>query len=361
MADIGTLIQNIERDGTVRTIMRNPRAQFGTAARPLLGATLLPEVEVPENAYREEAIRLRTIIANAGTRYGPAQKKGGDLVASFLVELSHSDIARELTSRDFDALRRLVGASDVEAMARLIDFMDRVNLGLVELNEVMRWQAIVSAAVTLTGDNGYSETVSYANPSGHRANAAGTWSSDAYDPFDGDIFPRMDLLASKGYQVNRIISSRNVVSILGGNDKVKARTGVATINASGQITSVAGRASLTAINDALQRDGLPPIEMYDLLYRNQTGTARFLASNVFVMVATTGQDATVDQGDSQRILNDTLGYMAIGTPAGQDTPGRAMYMQAFRNKPPRVEAEAWQASLPVVTEPEAIAVIAAIA
>ena len=78
------------------------------------------------------------------------------------------------------------------------------------------------------------------------------------------------------------------------------------------------------------------------------------------MLATTGRDATLDLGDSEQLLTDTLGYTAIGRAAGQAQPGRVVRMEAFDNKPPRIEGEAWQTSLPVITEPEAIGVIAAI-
>jgi hypothetical protein len=361
MPDLITLVKNAMADGTFATIARNAGAQFGTPARRYLGATILPEKTVMKNMYREEGVRYRTIIANDGTRYSPAQKKKGELFGSMLVELGHSDIAREITAEEYDALIDYLQRNvSMEAMAQIIDWVDvTLNRALLEHNEKQRWQAIVSASITRLGDNEYTEIVSYPNPSGHRANAGGTWSSDAYDPFD-DILARADLLEGKGFTVNRIIASRPVISILSGNDKVKARTGVATISVTGQIQATAGRASLDAMNMALEKDGLPPIERYDLQYRTQTGTARFLASNVFVMLATTGRDETIDLGDNEELLTDTLGYTAIGRAAGQATPGRVVRMEAFDNKPPRIEGEAWQTSLPVITEPEAIAVIGGI-
>ena len=362
MADIATLVNQLMTDGTVPTLALNTGAQFGIAPRTYLGAELLPERLVDENAYREEAIRYRTVIANDGTRYSPSQKKGAEILGSFLVELGNSDITTEFTARAYDALLRMLGTNiTMDASAQLIDFLDRtVNLALVEKNEKQRWEAIVSASVVRTGDNAYTETVTYSNPASHRSAAGGTWSTDSYDPFD-DILAKADLLASKGYTVGRIITSRTVLAILAGNDKVKARTGVATINASGQITATAGRASSSAINDALNRDGLPPLETYDLQYRTQTGTGYFLARTVFVMVATTGQDETLDMGDNERIVNDTLGYVGVGRAAGQSAAGRVLRLESHSDKPPRVIGEGWQTSLPVITAPEAIAVITGIA
>lgn len=358
--DLASLVNQLMEDGTVRALALNTAAMFGITPRRYIGAELLPERTVDENTYREDAVRFRTVIANSGTRYSPVQKKGGDLVGSFLVELGNSDIGREITARDYDALVKLLqNATTMEATANLMRFADRtLNGALIEYNEKQRWDAIVSASVVRTGDNGYSETVSYSNPANHRAAAGGVWSNDAYDPFT-DILAMADLLEGKGYTVGRIITSRTVLSILSGNDKVKTRTGVATINTSGQIAATPGRASSDAINMALARDGLPPIETYDLLYHTQTGSGRFLPSTVFVMVATTGRDETIELSDTAEnlIISDTIGYTAIGRATGQPTPGRVIRMTAKEDKPPRVEGEGWQTSLPVITDPEAMAVI----
>lgn len=358
MADLYTTLQQMRADGTIETIARNPLAQFGRRARPYLGASLLPEQFVLENQYREETIRYRTVVANDGTRYSPVQKKGADLTGSFLVELAHSDIGQEFSGRDYDALLRLLSQNaSMEAIVALTRWADTVgNLALVENNERMIWEAIVGASVALRGDNKYAETVAYSNPAAHRVAEAASWSTDSTDIF-ADIATGVDKLASLGYTVNRLITSRPVVSIMAGNDTVKSRVGFAVVNASGQIESAGGRASIAAINGALQADGLPPIEQYDLQYRTSTGTGYFLARDVMVMLATTGRDDMVDIGDDERYIPDTLGYMAVGRPAGQANPGRVLQLTPQTNKPPRIELEGWQTSLPVITEPEAIYVI----
>lgn len=355
--DIRTLIAEMNTNGAFTTIARTPLAQFGVPARQYLGATLLPEREVPENAYREEAVRYRTIIANDGTRYSATQKKKGELVGSVLVELGNSDIKRELTAREYDALLSMaVGNNSMEATARIIRWSDTVlNRALLEKNELQRWQAIVGASVTRQGDNNYTETVIYSNPTGHRFNAASIWSNDANDPFV-DIFNAADLLRAKGFTVNRIITSSNVVAILAKNAKVRAAVGQITYGPNGSI----GRAFTQSINNVLGANNLPPIEQYDLQYRTSTGSGYFLARNVFVLVATTGRDENIDLGDSQKLLPDTVGYLAVGRPAGQANPGRVIRVEAFDNKPPRLEGEAWQTSLPVITEPESHVVIGAI-
>lgn len=358
MSTLATLISDLYRDGTIETIANNRSAQFGRTGRNYIGASLLPERTVPENAFREDAIRYRTVVANDGTRYSPTQKKGTDLIGSFLVELGESDIAREFDSQMYDALLRYLQSNQsIQAVTSLTNWLDTsINLALVEHDEKQRWQAIVDASVVRVGDNEYSETVSYSNPAGHRVAETAPWSTDSTDIFE-QIHTMADLLVSKGYQVSRMITSRTVLSKMTGNDTIKTRVGIAVVNSSGQIQSAVGRATREALNAVLQDDGLPPIETYDLQYRTQTSTQYFLKRDVFVMLGTTGQDQTIDFGDNEELFPDTLGYLAIGRAAGQATPGRVIRAEAFENKPPRIEAEGWQTSLPVILNPEAIGVI----
>lgn len=358
MPSLASLIDDMRRDGTIETIARNRRAQFGRTGRNYLGASLLPERLVPQNAFREESIRYRTVVANDGTRYSPTQLKAGDLIGSFLVELGESDIARQFDSQMYDALLvYLQSNQSLEAVASLTNWLDTaVNLALIEHDEKQRWQAIVDASVVRVGDNAYAETVTYPNPAGHRAAESAPWSTDSTDIF-ADIMTMADLLASKGYTVNRIITSTPVLAIMAGNNTVKTRTNRVVVNTSGQIQSVSGRATRDDINGALNADGLPAIQLYDLQYRTQAGTAYFLKRNVFVLVATAGIDQTLDFGDTEELFPDTLGYLAIGRAAGQSAPGRVIRAESKEDKPPRIEAEGWQTSLPVITNPEAIAVI----
>jgi hypothetical protein len=358
MADLYSVIQGLIEDNTFATLATSPRLQFGPDTDQYLGATLLPERTVPDNMFREDTIEFRTVIANDGTRYSPVQIKGSELIGSFSVELANQDIGLELTGRAYDIIVQLLGRGlSKEAAAQLIRFADRAMGGLREKSELQRWQAIVSAAVTLTGDNGYSETVSYSNPANHRAAAGGTWSSDAYDPFT-DIMTQANLLGSKGYTVSRIITGTPVVAILAGNDKVKARTGLPVVNVAGTIGVSQGSASRDGINMALAADGLPPIEVYNRQYRTQTGTGYFLDRATVVLVGTTGRDEEIDLGDTGALtVANTLGYTAIGRAAGQATPGRVLRVTSHEDKPPRVQAEAWATSLPVIMNPEAIATI----
>jgi hypothetical protein len=358
MPNLVTLLADMNRDGTIETIASNRRAAFGRTGRNYVGASLLPERRVEQNAYREDAVRYRTVVANDGTRYSPTQKKGSDLIGSFLVELGEADIAREFDSQMYDALLRYLASNQsMQAVVSITNWLDTsINLGLIEHDEKQRWQAIVNASVVRVGDNEYSETVTYSNPSGHRVAESAPWTTDSTDIM-ADIFVQADLLSSKGYTVSRIITGREVVSKMAGNNTIKTRTGIAVVNTSGQIQSTVGRATREAINGIFTQDGLPPIETYDLQYRTQTGTEYFLPRNTMVLVGTTGQDETIDFGDNEELFPDTLGYLAIGRAAGQDSPGRVIRAEAKEDKPPRIEAEGWQTSLPVILHPEAIAVI----
>lgn len=359
--DIRGLIEEMLAGGDVELIARDPRAQFGTPTRQYLGATLLPERLVDENVFEETAIRYRTVVANGATRYSPVQIKGPNLlVGSFLVKLAEQDIGAEFTSRDYDAvLKTLARGSTMEGAAAVIRWLDvSVNRALLDLNEVQRWQAIVDALVLQRGNQGFAEDIAYSNPAGHRANASGAYTGGgAVDPFL-DIFAMSTLLSGKGYKVSRIITSTPVVNKILGNPFVAERLGSVRIVGPGDIGGIVRRATLAAVNSRLAEDGLPAIEVYDEQYNTVNATNFFLKRDVIVLVATTGQDEEVRTSESTvELLPNTLGYHAIGRPAGQANPGRRIRMEAFDNKPPRIEGEGWQTALPVITQPEAIAVI----
>lgn len=375
-------------DGAFMRIINNPLAQFGPDHRKYLGATLLPELNVPENAYVEEGIKYRTQIANAGTRYSPVQLKQGILQGSMTVVLGESDIGSQFTGSDYDALIRilekaqvgtgggLAGTADrptMTAATSLLNWVDAtVNLPLIEMNEVQRWQAIINAQVIRTGDGGYTETVNYPNPTGHRVTAGGTWSNNSYDPYL-DFMAAQAFLAALGYTINRIITSTPVMLIMAGNTNMRERLGIASV-AAGLIVGLRGHASKAAINQFIAQDDLPPIETYDLQYRTQTGSGYFFPRGTMVFACTTQRDMAIDLGDLQPFFSDgmqqqwadgvnipnTLGYVGVGRAAGQSQSGRVVVTNAYENKPPRVEAEGWQTSLPVITEPEALYVITGI-
>ena len=50
-------------------------------------------------------------------------------------------------------------------------------------------------------------------------------------------------------------------------------------------------------------------------------------------------------------------YAYYSIEAAGAAPGRVVRAEAHEDKPPRIEAEGWQTSLPVITEPEAFAIL----
>lgn len=366
--EIAALLDQMQTDGSLRRIATSPNVQFGTATRRYLGAEILPERTVTTNQYREYNISYRTVVANHGDRYSPAQRKGSKFIGHFDVVLSDSDIADEFTGREYDDLLQIIvpinGPVDgnvpgMAAVAQLNRWVDKgINLPLVELNEKMRWQAMVDKQVVAVGDNNYRENINY--PSYPDLTfAAANWTDDTVDPWD-DIFKMMSAFAGRGVTIRRMITSLNVTQIMARNAKVRARAGHITV-VGGQITSQQGFATVDQMSAALQQDGLPAIEKYDLQYRTQTGSKYFLKRDAMVFIGTSEGEESIDIGDGQfETIENTLGYMAVGRGVGQASPGRYIRVKSEDDKPPRIDAQGWQTSLPVITEPELIGVITSI-
>jgi hypothetical protein len=353
--DIGTLIAQMRGDQLPR-VGRRPLAQFGTAQRRYIGAEILPERLVTENAFRDDNIRYRTVIANAGTRYSPVQLKQGVLVGSALIELGESDIGSELTSRDYDTLMYLLASNaSMDAMAQIVNFVDvTVNRALIEYNEKQRWEALVKRQVVRRGDNAYQEIVSLPTVAGHVLDAsAAPWNDDDNDPIDA-LHTAAQILLDKGYVPQRIITRSQVTSAMSANVNVKTRTGRVTISGAGTLVGLGGRATLDDINGQLQADNLPPIETYDARYQTQGGSGPFLEDEAVVIIGRTErtEELALDNNEVE-LLENTLGYVGVGRAAGQTAPGRVIIAEHMDRKPPRIEVEGWQTSFPVVQDPEA--------
>lgn len=364
--DLRTLVSSMLDANYFYDIVNNPMAQFGPKNKRYLGATLLPEESKTSNAYKETYIQYRSSVANAGTRYSPPQMKGNSLTGSMFVELAESDIAAEFSSQDYDTIMDLIkalpdntpiGQVPIQAMTLMLRWAEQLILTpLLEFNEVCRWQAIVDAQVMLRGDNGFQENVAYSNPAGHRVNAADSWSDPTYDPYE-DIQAGVTKLSDKGYTVSRMIAGLPVIQLLLRNPKVQARLGMISI-ASGAVVGMPTNTTLGRLNSLLADDNLPIIEQYDLKYRTQTSDSYFLDRASFVMCATTGRDSEIDYGDaSPWMLPNVLGYTGIGRPANRDKPGRAVVVEYNDKKGAPVVGQAWQTSLPIIQNPEAIYVI----
>jgi hypothetical protein len=73
--DLLALFRRLMADGLLAQVANNPAAAYTDGrARVYLGPSLLPERRT-ENAFTDYGVRFRTVIANDGTRYSPAQLK----------------------------------------------------------------------------------------------------------------------------------------------------------------------------------------------------------------------------------------------------------------------------------------------
>lgn len=364
MADIFTVIDEVLRDDQPIVLARNPMIQFGTGNRRYLGAEFLPERPVTENQFTEDKIVYFSIPANDATRYSEPQLKEGQLVGSFDVKLGEIDIARQLTGKDFDNIRKIAKNNPDQAKAQLIAWLNTaVNLALVEKHEIQRWQALVNGAVTIQGTDGKSSTVAFRDPPGHRITvpsgtvAAPTGWYGTEDPMEA-IFAMKVLLASKGYEVARIIGDTDITSAIATNQVMQQRLGSLTVNGAG-FTSRVGLVDKQALDNYLINNfGLPPIEEYNLTYRTQTSTGFFKPRGSLVFIATTGRSETIDLGDAGlQVIEDTLGYYAIGIAVGEDLPGRVIRAESRNLKPIGLYSQGFATSFPVPTEVEAVATI----
>lgn len=360
--NIGGLVYDATVRGDFALIARNPMAQFGTATREYVGASILPRQRRTKNAYTERGISFRTVIANSGARHGSAQRKGGARVGAMDVRTANSDIQAVLDSEEYDALIELLdNGADMAAMASIVNFVDiSVNLALEELVEAQRWQAIVNASVVRKGNNGYTETVTYPTFAGLRAAVATDWSVDTNDPML-DIMAMARALRKRGRRINRIFMAETDLETLMKNAKIQSRLGGVVISATGQIQGQPGFVTPEMLNRYFISQNLPMIETYDLQYNTETGAGYFLPRGAMVFVSTTGRNQNIDLGNGVFFpLDNTVGYVADGRPVGQPDPGKVIQVKFYEDKPPRLVSEGWQDTMTVITEPDAIAVLTGI-
>lgn len=368
--NIAALIAYLLSSGTLGEVVNRPMAQFGTDTEPLIGARFLPEMPKRQNEYREHDIRFKTIVAPHASRFSPVQNRGGESVSSMLVTLGESDIGADFTGEMYDGLLEYLlqlgdGAiPSMEQLASLINWLDiRIVRALKVRNEVDRWQAIFKGEVPIKGDGGYEDLVVYEKPAGHRVAAGGDWGNPAYALYN-DITAMVSLLRGKGYQIGAIVCGEAVITKILKNQDLKTRAGRVVVNGAGQIqgapASLMTRADLNAI---LADDNLPPITEYNGMFSRPSTIGGwtndfYVPRDSIAFLGLTGRQGFYrDANNVPQVIPNVLGYTGIGRPAGQTTPGARVLLQAFEDKPPRVNAQGWQTSLPVIQDPEAIGVI----
>lgn len=371
--DIATLLDKLNKENQIERVANNNVSQFGTKAKPMPGAQLLPERRVPENMYRESGIKFRTYVAQPSSRYSPVTFVEGALSSSFAVELGESDLGMTLDAKEFDTFRKQLNSGSMESAARsLLDLGGRVTEGLQMRNEVWRWQALLDGRIVAKHGNIQFE-VEYAKPAGHRVEILGGtqaakdgWYNEQYDPFD-DIFAMADMLKGKGYEIGDIWTTQEILTVILRNRAAQRRMGnvVINYNTEGGLTTYQGRVTQDKILEILRAEGLAirrGVQRVDGTYNTRRQTRRFFHSDAMLFTCLTGrkEEYPDERGENGKplIIQDTLGYLGVGTPAAQDNPGRVLTYEAILNKkPPRIEVEGWQTSGPVILDPEALGVL----
>lgn len=382
------LYMQLEEDDYFKRLALNPLAQFGTENDTLLGASILPEVLVPENAYSEDQIRYAVEPALAGPHYGPAQMQSdGGFKGSLKVELGNNDTARQMDALTYRGVNNLLMQNnEMQATANLLGWADvQLNRPHTTRAEIERWQAICQGQVIRKGTEGYLEPVPLHSAEGHRPTVSGGteaspagWHLATYDPYD-DIELGVRTLEDKGYQVTEFITGSNLVSLMKRSTEIAKRSNRVVVNSSGQITSATGRVTMGDINAINAEDGYPPITMYNSGYPSITGFRRYLDSpagdrDYFVILGRTGLswDMRVDYTarvtgevpgydpeliQQDALLNNVFGYYGVGKSAGMASPGRHVYTEMQMRKPVGLYGESYQEGFPVIQVPEAIYVI----
>lgn len=348
--DIVQIIEQLTKDNTFNRTTNLPGLTLGVPGRQYVGATLLPVRNVPKNIFRDSSITYRTVMANTGTRYSPVVIEKGAAVGSMLMELGELDIGSTFTAEEYDALVDLLNQNrEMNAQAEILNWTLRtLGAPIQERIEKQRWEAVDDAVVIRRGANGYTETVEYPNPTGHRIDG-GSLANAALDPIEV-MLTQMNLLASKGYALSRIITSTRVANLIIRHPKVLA--------AISGTTQPIVRVTRDVVNDYLLSNGLPVIEVYDLSARNRDNTVvRFKRENAMTMVAETGRAETVSLPDNIQTFSNTLGYAAIGRAAGMAASGIRTLVEYQDKKPVGLYGESYATAGVVVSDPEALAVI----
>ncbi len=358
--DFIQLIARLRADNEIREVMSARAPSFGNPNRPRKFLEMLPPQIRDENLYYEDDIRFKGVIAAVNERYSPPVIVEGEDVASVLVTLGDSGISRELKANVFDAIAKLLArGEDMAAMTRYLQFVRLLREGLDDLLELQAVQAVLDGVVTIKGPNGVATNYAYLNPPGHRVTVAADSKVtdpdvDPYDTLSG--IHQTGVNAGKGNAV-RAITSNAVIRAILSHPKTGERFGRYSVGAGGTIQGIRSRVQLGDYNDYLQADGLPALEPYDMRYRTQINSYRFMPEDALVFQFDSGRDPELDLGDEGiiRLPNGPSGYTAIGTTAGVTTPGQIIRERPKLDEtPPHVEVDAVQTHLTVILDPETL-------
>lgn len=372
------LYEQLQKERYFERLALDPLAQFGSEQQQLLGARLMPERPVEENSYEETQVRYRTKPALDNNRYSPTQKQDNSaLIGSFRVDLGHTDTRKDLTGKEYEDIGKLLMRDgDMQAIANVINFVDKelVQPHIIK-NEIQRWQAWLLASVTRETANGDMQAIDYYRPDDHIVTVPGGtiatpagWHADGYDLFD-DIEAGKEKLQALGYPLVGMYSTPYLGRVMRTNSEVIKRNGRTIPND----TAPRARVTESILSVLLEEEDYTGVTLYNGGYESENGFKRYMdvepGYDYLLMVGGTQRSyemaseytgAVSDPSkftDSSIVLDNTLGYYAVGKNAGKNASGRTIHTWMQDRKPVGMAGESYQTGLPVITDPQAYYVI----
>jgi hypothetical protein len=374
---IQALLEMLRRDREFSKLLGNLLAQWGPPGKPRMSAIFLPPRLVEKNQDTIEEVNIRTVAAIDGTRHSPAQLvDAGELFGKINYRLGHSDLARQIVGPDYDGvLAWLNRGVPMEAAARVMGMFSTMILdALVDHDELANWEAIFRNEITRRGNNAYFEYEQGPDLSGHRVNASVNWTTQTVDgsgqptndPWASDIIPRIRFLTRLNYDRGgiRVVLTDRQLQTLAEHPATTRRAFSGSI-ATGQTIDQASSVMVESdVYSVFRKLGISQDRIYvnDQRIQTRTGETRCTPEDEMAFIASTGRTEevrfNVDNPSEVRMVENTLGFSAIGVANGMSNPGRQSAQRAFENqKDARIEMEGWQASGPIILNPDAISVI----
>ena len=364
MADLKSIVEELEEQGEFDKTTRNPLAQFGNQARGrnLLGAQLLPERmrDPHDNSFTDEDFEIRTVIGQDTTRYSAVEKRSRVESEPRDVFLGELEAGALLTAQQIDSLNRILKRSGVEVTKEaMVSLVERLGIGgLMDKKELQRWEAIVFGQIMITGSGKKERIVNFPNPTGHRFAANGLWSDDAYNPFE-DLTTGYQILEEAGHPLRAMFCRGKIWAYLQKNATVSSKVGTLIVNDLNQLETRNSLVERSKIQLYLQSEGFPPFTVYNLDYYTPTGKGYFLPDDLVVMIGSTPKqyELTNEADGAELLLYDTLGYFEVGTAQAQDEAKDVLHAYYHEKKPASIEVEAYGTGVTNIQENEAIVVI----
>jgi hypothetical protein len=364
--DIKSLLTYLAANGLLRNKQNNLLTQWGPKNRRMLSTIFLPPRLVDNNQDTIDDVRFRVVAAQDGTRHSPAQiVDGGEMFSKINYRLGHSDLARQITGPDYDAINKFLRGGNFEAaIGKVVGiFSTFIIQALVEHDELANWEAIQFNKISRRGNNAYYEYEDGPDLENHRVAAGGDWSDPDYDPYVNDIIPRARLLTSLGFDIGGIrpVTTQRVMELLADHPATLRRAYLGPAPVPGQtLEEVAVPTDQSDVARVFRKIGMQAPITHDLRIQTKTGEKRAFAEGHMTMIASTGRvervNYNVDDPTQVKVVRDGLGFNGIGTPNNAQGPGRRNETRAETNrKDARIELEGWQATGPVIQEPTAIA------